>query len=891
MKRKAGKPGMSGLMQCSEEDYLRSLYEEMGRGFLILDSRDRIISSNKSCARMLGTAPDHLCGRTLSSITPSRYRKLHSHHRKELRRSGTAQQYEGAMLKEDGTFVPVMIIRYHFITNTASEYVVIHDISSKMEMMKELSAFRDKCDQIFESTLDGLFAINRDGIITACNSALERIFRMKKEQVIGKPYGQFLDPEKVSRIDRNLKKRLKGDLQLSEYRVKRLDGVEIDIEVLTQAVRNPDGSHEFVGTVRDISDRKNLYERLRQSEETHKILVENAKEMMFILSHPDGSVLYGNPSGRANLEHKGNRKAGFIVFVHPDDRRHYRAALESLEKDPRKSVEYSFRMMTANNIIRHVSANSVLLTDQNQRSRIISVLRDVTEQKYLEHKIKTSEELWRNVFDHANDLIMIFNKDGRILDCNRRVEIITGFPRRELLSMTFQNLCPDSKALPHLKKGIPSPGDIDAAVDVEISRSDGTAFSAEFMLSPMYDDERRLISYLGVARDVSERKRLHDQLLQAEKLFSLGEIISGVAHELNNPLSVVLGCAELISKSSDLPKHLSSKCNLITNGAVRCARIIDNMVSFAREDELNKEFVDVHTILGKALELHAPRFKTNSISVERDFEKKPLFTMADPIRLQQVFLNLIHNSIDAIKDAGGGGRIIIRSFGEGAFTRVEVLDNGSGIPAAIRNRIFDPFFTTKEVGKGTGLGLSVSYGIIKEHGGELLLDKSYRKGAKFVVLLPAVKPERARSPEESVRNIRKTAKARRILMVDADAAILRLCEEILMDSGYIVETVSDGAEALSLIRSGSYDGILIDMLLDGAVSGKDILHHIMAVEPDYRRKVALVTIESACNKIRHFIMEHKFPHISKPFHIKELLDLLSAITYHPNDAMEHVTHE
>ena len=406
-------------------------------------------------------------------------------------------------------------------------------------------------------------------------------------------------------------------------------------------------------------------------------------------------------------------------------------------------------------------------------------------------------------------------------------------------------------------------------------KKDGSIFPVEFSLIPIISRNGNQAAYQAVARDISERKRLQDQLLHAEKLSSIGELVSGVAHELNNPLAVVLGCSELISRAIDLPPHLKTKAKLIISGTNRCARIIENLIGFARKKELYTEYVNVLEILRKALEFHSYNFKVNNIKVVENYETKSSYSMVDPVQLQQVFLNLLNNASDAMSEVKRRGRIHLSAYSNNSYIRFEIVDNGKGIEPEIQNRIFDPFFTTKGVGQGTGLGLSISYGIIKEHGGDLILDKTYQKGAKFVIHLPVRKKESDFGRLVSNRVTLGLKDRKKILVIDSDSDILQMCEEILLDNGYFVEIASEGPQALTLIKSTIYDGIILDIRMPGDIGGKELYYQIKALYPDIAKRIIVMTGDSMKQSMRKFIGKQKIACIAKPFHTKKFLEIIN----------------
>ena len=247
---------------------------------------------------------------------------------------------------------------------------------------------------------------------------------------------------------------------------------------------------------------------------------------------------------------------------------------------------------------------------------------------------------------------------------------------------------------------------------------------------------------MGIVVDISEKKKLQGQLIQSEKLASIGQLVSGVAHELNNPLASIMGYAQLFSENEEIPEKERVTARKMFNSTQRCKKIIQNLLSFASKKEIEQVTLDVDDIVDLAIEFRQYSLGSNDIKVRRSRSAAPKMALGDPQGLQSVFLNLINNAYDAMRESDGGGVLQITTRIENGNIIVEFADDGPGVPIEICDKIFDPFFSTKEVGEGTGLGLSISYGIMKEHGGGLVLDKSFSGGSRFIARLPSCPVEK-----------------------------------------------------------------------------------------------------------------------------------------------------
>ena len=382
----------------------------------------------------------------------------------------------------------------------------------------------------------------------------------------------------------------------------------------------------------------------------------------------------------------------------------------------------------------------------------------------------------------------------------------------------------------------------------------------------------------ALMRDVTERKRLEDQardlyhqLLQAEKLAALGQTISGVAHELNNPLATILTWAERLSQR-DVDAQMRRGLDTILGESERAAKIVRNLLTFARKRHTTRAMVDLNQIVRETLALRAYEQRVTNITILEALPAGLPLVFADPHQLQQVLLNLIINAEQAMIGANGRGTLILRTWHEPDRDAVvlEVNDDGPGVPDEVQPRIFDPFFTTKDVGKGTGLGLTVAYAIVQEHGGRINLKSQQGGGASFFLELPAGDgPLKPAQPAQIERPSNAAAGAR-VLVVEDEAALGAAVAESLQDDGFVVERASDGLEALELVRGQHFDLIICDLKMP-RLDGTQFYRELETGQPDAARRVMFVTGDVAGTDAERFLEETGCRWLAKPFRLKDLL--------------------
>ena len=429
--------------------------------------------------------------------------------------------------------------------------------------------------------------------------------------------------------------------------------------------------------------------------------------------------------------------------------------------------------------------------------------------------------------------------------------------------------------LERLRDGVEAVGRGDLSQRVEVHTHDecgDLAMVFNRMVGNLQSSHAELEKTLGTLRATQS------QLVQSEKLSGIGEFVAGVAHELNNPLTTVMGFSEMLHKSSteERQKH---QLDMVHKSARRCHKIVQNLLSFARQRQPERKAVDVNKLLQASAEFLDYQMRTSNVELLFTLAPNLPTTLADPHQLQQVFINILNNARQAIEAHQPSGVIRISTALDDGVIRIVMHDNGPGIAPENLTKIFNPFFTTKEVGKGTGLGLSLCYGIIREHGGQIDIQSEPGAGAEFTIELPANGAQAvAANDTKFFSKAEEVAfgNGRRVLVVDDEEGILEMLSELLKQLGFEVDAVNNGESALQRSSANRYEAVFCDWKMPG-LSGQQVYERMRVTEPATADRMIFVTGDVASEHTRNFIETQRRPFVAKPFTIRELREALRGV--------------
>jgi PAS domain S-box-containing protein len=492
----------------------------------------------------------------------------------------------------------------------------------------------------------------------------------------------------------------------------------------------------------------------------------------------------------------------------------------------------------------------------------------------LYEEVRQAEEQYRSIFEHAIEGIYQSTPQGRFIAANPALARMLGYNSPEELIGAISNIDDQLYVEPQRRAELQwllGEREVLQGFEVRLYRKDGSTIWAKMSARAVRDTSGALLYYEGSVEDISERKRTEEELqrqrealYQTEKLSAMGSLLAGVAHELNNPLSVVLGQTALLSQLT-AGSMLAVRAEKIGKAAERCARIVKNFLALARQRPPERQKVRLNQIVRETVELLAYPLRVDNVEVVLDLSEAMPTLCADPHQLHQVLINIISNAHQALRETPAPRRITISTQFDPLQARVclAVADTGPGVPLELQRRIFEPFFTTKSPGQGTGLGLSICRGIIDNHDGSLWVESPPGQGAIFQMELPVRAPH-LDMPAVPVADFPAAIRGRAILVVDDEPEVAEVLAEMLTLDGHEVETVANGVVALDKLQERDYDLILSDLRMP-ELDGPGLYKELERRHPDLLHRIIFLTGDTLSPESRGFLEQTRASAISKPF--------------------------
>jgi len=609
--------------------------------------------------------------------------------------------------------------------------------NKRRQVEEALRQSEEYSSTILNHSPNPMLVTNPDTSIRYVNPALEALTDYSLVEVIGQraPYPWWIE-ETLDRIKTSLEAALRHGTKAKEELFQKKNGERFWVEVTATPVMVDGEMRYYLASWVDITERRRAEEALHLRAQ----LLNEATDSI-IATDLHGNLIYMN---EATCRTRGYSKEEMLnmnlkQMVPPHIASLVDERLRRIKKEGTIVFDSEHLRKDGGVFPIETTARTVNLGD---RTIILSVIRDTTGRKQAEEALRESEERYRALLElgeRIGEAVVMLQDDergaGMHVYASDEWSRITGYSKEALYNMSMADLIHESdreKALERHERRILGevlPG----LYEITIVRKDGTEVPVEVTYA--YSSYKGKPANVGYIRDISERKKMEEQLIVTDRLASIGELASGIAHELNNPLTGIIGFSELLL-NKDIPEDVREDLQVINREAKRTSQVVKNLLTFARKHETTKQLVDINQAIKSVLDLRAYEQKVHNIAIVTNFDPELPEITADIFRLQQVFVNIIINAEYFMVQSHGRGTITITTKVKGNTILASFANDGPGIKKEHLRHLFDPFFTTKEVGKGTGLGLSICHGIVTEHGGQIHAESEPSKGATFIVELP-----------------------------------------------------------------------------------------------------------------------------------------------------------
>src|SRR3984957_17326681 len=734
--------------------------------------------------------------------------------------------------------------------------------------------YRDLIDSLDHA----VFTISLEGEIRVANRRLAGILDAAFADLIGHRLNEFLSEPTVEQAaaampnitatgqwQGRLQVRFKRDQQMRYY------------DCWLQLVREEGRGDSVSGWARDVTSQ-------HRSEIRFTELFESLREGIFFTS-PDGRLLDANPAlvRMLGFETKEALQRENFRERYADPIQRGLLVGRIMEKGSIQDVDVIFRRSDGSEI--HCLASGFAIRDSfDQVIRIQGTLVDITERIEVEERLRQEQEFVRQLVANFPEMIAVLDLNGKFTFISSRIHELLGRSPEDVVGKTLATLT-HRDDVDRLKTSLRrfAEGELkNAQIEFRTRHADGSWRLLRASVSPVYGSGGRISGVVASARDVTDAKEAEKQKLQKEKLAAMGEMMSGVAHELNNPLTAILGVSDLMrDRATD--EETRRQADMVLKQARRAAGIVQHLLAFSRPSVLASQRIHPDEIIRRVVEQQTPLLRQKNVRLDLKASAGLPAIEADPRLLQQVFVNLITNAEQAITGARDSGTIsatVNRNDGKIVF---EFADDGPGIPGPNLAKIFDPFFTTKRPGGGTGLGLTIALAIVKEHGGTIEVDSASGDGARFQVVLPTAVEEPLGSGSDTEAPGKPAATrplagssplhGHSVYVVDDEESIREIVQEGLGARGMMVEGASSSEEALAHLAHRNYDFIICDFNLPG-LNGGQFFERARSQKGNAHTKFIFMTGALLDTDTAAKFTQSGAALLQKPFHIASLATLL-----------------
>ncbi|MCU0563636.1 MAG: PAS domain S-box protein [Desulfobacterales bacterium] len=822
------------------------LVVENSRDIILFLQRDtgRILEANRAATLAYGRSRDELLSLQVMDLREPGTADLVPEQMARADSEGIL--FETVHRRRDGSTFPVEISsRGATIGGIRTLISVVRDITERRRSEDALRASESRFRTLADSMPQLVWTATPDGRMDYFNRGIEE-FRGVVTQPDGSwEWSAMVHPEDLPlTLDAWRHALATGRGHEAEHRLCMRDGSCKWFLSRTTPARDAEGRIvKWYGTSTEIDSRKQAEQRLLDANRRLDCLVTESPAVVYTLGlRPVTSLKFISPNVEKILGWKPERFTenadAWTDCLHPDDVPTVADALARLETTGQAVLEYRFK--DSRGRFRWIHDECRLVAGDAGAPEVVGAWWDITE-------TRTAQEELRRLaaaIEQAAEMVVVTDAKADILYANPAFEKITGYRLSEVIGRNPRFLKSGEhdrgfyqRLWAQLSAGTPWQGRF------VNRRKDGSRFTEETTISPVFGPSGEVVSYVAVKRDVTREQALEQQYLEAQKMEAIGTLAGGIAHDFNNILAVVMANAQMLEFSGALDAEARETLNQIVTASKRARRLVRQILAFSRRGPQEKVVMNLKPVVKETLGLLRASLPA-TIRLEHGIATNTGMLFADPTQMQQVLMNLCTNAAHAMESGGGvlrisladarieeGSALLEPGLVPGDYVKLSVADTGQGMPPWVLNRIFEPYFTTKEIGKGTGLGLSVAHGIVKAHGGAIKVSSAVQQGTVFDVYLPMVKAEE--EEEAGKADLPLVGGTGRVLFVDDEPALTLMGRKILSQLGYTVQTADNPVEALEAVRSnpGGFDLVITDLTMP-EMTGTALAEKLLEIRPD-----------------------------------------------------------
>jgi len=839
--------GEVGELLRGKEEQWRLLLDTMNEGFITFNESGIPVFVNQRFCEMTGYTQEEICGRPVSAfLDPENLSIFQSAFSQRSR--GDFHRYEIAVRSKDGRLLYFLISPrplYDSSGRFAGSFGTCLDITERKHVEEALRESEERYRTIVENTNDAIYVHDFEGNIIDVNDNACLMLGYERDELVGANLVK-IDAGWRCPVNVDLDVLLMDNKNVFERENICKDGSVIPVEVSVKVVSS-EGKGVVNGFVRGIRERKRAETELRERKERLNALANNLPGIVYqfyVRKNGEMGLYYVSGRSREILGVDNNPDDFFThasACVPLEDRSRFLASIQQAALSVRK-WEYEGRFVTPGGEEKYVRGISV---PEERPGEVVfnGMLLDITEQKRAEDALEESRKRYQDLIESINEIIWEIDATGRFTYLSPNIEKLIGYQQAEMIGklpheyMWAMNM---GELKGRFSDSFATHSPFDSVTGIIVHKR-GVHVAVEVSGNPFYVKEGHFGGYRGVMRDISEIKKLQEEMIKSQKLESIGTLAGGVAHDFNNLLMGILGYIGLAKLNAQQEMVVERSLSKAEESCVRARELAQRLLTFSRGGDPQMKPIDIRDAVRESAK---SVLRGSNIQCRYYLSKHLHPVRADDSQIRQAIGNIIINAVEA-SPAGGsisvkGENVSYRRKDDRPFIKVTISDRGKGISEESLRRIFDPYFTTKDMGslKGTGLGLSISYSIIKKHGGDITVQSEVGKGTSVSIYLPAygdITQAMSTVKEDLPVSGRPEASVKRILVMDDEALVRSFLEDTMSFLGYDVKTCDEGSKAVEMYReamaSRPYDLVVLDLTVRGGWGGQETIRRLLDVDP------------------------------------------------------------